>query len=104
MRPIVSLSLGFDYNLAETASETGGRGARAGNTHVTIRMAVLLHSSFRRLLIRSEMRACGVATIRKGGKGEERGVAACFSPRMPPPRMGKDRNMAGFNKGHWLPP
>lgn len=41
----------------------------------------------------------------KGREGEEesRGVVACFSSsRMP--RMGKDRNMAGFNKGHWLPP
>lgn len=35
---------------------------------MTIRMAVLLHSSFHRLLIRSEMCACGAATIRKGGR------------------------------------
>lgn len=39
-------------------------------------------------------------------KREERGrggVVACFSSSRTP-RMGKDRNMAGFNKGHWLPP
>lgn len=46
------------------------------------------------------MLSCAGGTIRKG-KGRVE-ASSLVSRRLE--CMGKDRNMAGFNKGHWLPP